>query len=252
MDVFNRPYIKQLAVVLLISVSVVSCASNDDKDPPSMVSPLTLPPDQNSVLSTAATAMGEVETATFTIERSGAPIYIDPLEVIVFIKAEGRFEAPASADALVSVQASGFNTQIGAIANEGKIWLSDPVTGKFSSSAESYAFNPITLFDPTIGWRPLLESGLTEIEWIGLDHSRTEERYRLKGRAEPDRIEVITGGLVRDEEVILELWLDTKTGVVREAEFSTTYEGATSFWKLAFNGYGKPVEISPPPTTNSG
>ena len=190
--------------------------------------------------------MDTVDTVTFTIERSGAPIHIDPSEVIVFNRAEGRFAAPTSADALVSVEAAGFHTEIGAIAFEGRTWLSDPITGNFTLAGGSYAFDPATLFDPEIGWRPLLTDGLSEIEWRGLDEAA--DRYRLSALADPQRLEVITAGLVRNQEVVIDLALDPRTGAVLEVEFSTINEGATSTWLLTFSGYGEPVDVAPPPS----
>jgi hypothetical protein len=192
--------------------------------------------------------MGRVDFVQFTIERSGAPIHIDPAEVIVFNKATGRFAAPAAADALVTVEAAGFVTEIGAIASEGRTWLSDPITGNFAPAPSSYAFDPATLFDPTVGWRPLLEDGLTEIEWKGEVSKDGENRYHLSGLGDPERLEVITAGLVRNQEVVLDLWLDTVSGAVREVEFSTINQGETSGWVLTFSGYGEPVDVTPPPS----
>ena len=192
--------------------------------------------------------MGAVDTVAFSIERSGAPIHIDSGDLMVFNKAVGRFAAPSSADALLTVEIAGFNTEIGAIAFEGKTWLSNPITGSFALAPGSYAFDPATLFDPDIGWRPLLTDGLTEIEWLGLDPQVGENRYRLRGLADPERLEVITAGLVRDQEVVLDIRLDTETGTVREVEFATVNDGETSFWTLTFSGYGKPIDVAPPPT----
>ena len=194
--------------------------------------------------------MGAVESVTFTIARSGAPIHIDTQKVIVFNSAEGRFAAPSSADALVSVEAAGFRTQIGAIAFEGRTWLSEPITGKFTLAGGNYAFDPAILFDPDVGWRPLLTDGLTEIDWVGFDATHGPDRYRLMGLADPERLEVITATLVRGQEIILDLWLDTRTGEVREVEFSTVNDGETSSWVLTFSGYGEPIEVSPPPANN--
>jgi hypothetical protein len=210
-----------------------------------------LPPDQATVLDAAALLMGTVDTVEFSIERSGAPIHIDPMDLLTFNKAEGRFAAPTSADALVTVEVAGFNTEIGAIAYEGTTWLSDPITGNFALAPGGYAFDPATLFDPEIGWRPLLEGGLTEIEWIGMVSHEGGDRYHLRGLADPERLEVITAGLVRNQEVVIDIWFDMGTGAVREVEFSTVYEGETSTWTLGFNGYGEPVDVSPPPT-NAG
>jgi hypothetical protein len=208
----------------------------------------TLPPERDTVLATAAEAMGAVESVRFSIERSGAPVHIDPADLLVFNTAEGRFVAPSSADALVTIGVAGFNTEIGAIAFEGRTWLSDPITGRFSPAPGSYAFDPATLFDPEVGWRPLLAAGLSDVEWIGLVGSDDEPRYRLRGSADPERVAVITAGLVGDQEVVLDIALDARTGEVREVEFSTVNGEETSMWTLTFSGYGEPLEVSPPPT----
>lgn len=191
--------------------------------------------------------MGKVDFVEFTIERSGAPIYIDSFEILAFNKAVGRFAAPTAADALVTVEAAGFVTEIGAIASEGQTWLSDPVSGNFAPAPGSYAFDPATLFDAEVGWRPLLESGLTEVEWKGAATKDGEDRYHLSGLADPERLEVITAGLVRNQEVVLELWLDPVSGAVREVEFSTVNNGAISSWVLTFHGYGEALDVTPPP-----
>lgn len=236
-----------VALVLAALVLGGGCSSGDDGDAGTTAAPATLAPNPDVVLAASAEAMGNVDTVAFSIERSGAPIYIDPLDVIAFNKAEGRFSAPSSADAVVSVEAAGFNTKIGAIAFGGKTWLSDPVSGNFAPAPGGYAFDPATLFDPDIGWRPLLAGGLTDVEWVGPDTTQDGERYRLRGVADPERLEVITAGLVRNQTVVLDLWLDVSTGEVREVEFDTVYEGATSTWLLTFTDYGEPVEVTPPP-----
>ena len=241
-DVFIRRYLAGLFGVA--AMVITACSSEATPDPPA-----TLPPDQTVVLDAAALLMGQVDTVTFSIERSGAPVFIDPQEFLTFNKAVGRFAAPTSADALVTVEVAGFNTEIGAIAFEGTTWISDPLTGNFALAPGGYAFDPATLFDPDIGWRPLLAGGLSQIEWVGLDPGASEDRYVLRGLADPERLEVITAGLVRDQEVVLEIRFDTETGAVREVEFSTVYDGDTSTWILAFHGYGEPIEVSPPPTT---
>lgn len=224
---------------------LVSCSSDEpvqDSEPTT-----TLAPDQGAVLGAAARVMGEVDTVQFSIERTGAPIHIDPADLLTFNKATGRFAAPTSADALVTVEVAGFNTNIGAIAFEGRTWLSDPISGKFSPAPGGYAFDPATLFDPEIGWRPLLASGLTDVEWVGFESTEDGDRYHLRGIADPERLEVITAGLVRNQTVVIDLWFDTVTGEVREVEFPTVNEGETSTWTLTFSGYGEPVDVQPPP-----
>lgn len=236
-------HIRPVAWILSILVlSSTGCSSGADPEPVA-----TLPPDSQAVLAAAATAMGEVKTVEFSIERTGAPLYIDPLDLLTFNKAEGRFAAPTSADAVVTVEVGGFNTKIGAIAFEGKTWLSDPITGKYAPAPSGYAFDPATLFDADVGWRPLLASGLSDVEWLGLEATAQGDRYRLRAVADPERVEVITAGLVKDQTVVLDIRLDTATGAVREVEFSTVNEGETSTWKLGFSRYGEAITVSPPP-----
>ncbi len=192
--------------------------------------------------------MRTVDFVEFSIARSGAELHIDPAGAIVFNEARGRFAAPSAADAVVTVKAAGFVTEIGAIALEGDTWLSEPITGRFSPAPAGFDFDIATVFDPDLGLGPLLDNGLSDIEWIGLVARDGQDRYHLKGLADPDRVEVITATLVRNQEVVLDIWLDPVTAAVREIEFSTVNKGETSGWLLTFDGYGVPVEVSSPPT----
>ena len=206
----------------------------------------TLPPEPEPVLQAAAEAMGSVESVRFLIERSGAPIYIDPLDTLNFESAEGQFSAPSSASAVVTLAVGSVNAQIGAIAIEGKTWLTNPITGEWEDAPEGYVFDPATLFDPALGWRPLLASGLTEVEWVGEDDKNGEPRYHIRAQADQDRVAVILAGLIGRQPVALDMWIEPSTGYVREAELSTVNEGQTSDWSIAFTEFGEPVEISPP------
>lgn len=246
---YGRPVIavtRSFRFVLASAILFAACSSGSDGVAPATVIP-TLPADPDAVLETSARFMGQVETVRFSIERSGAPIHIDPADLLTFNKAEGRFAAPASADALVTIRVGGINTEIGAIAFEGKTWLSNPITGEYSPAPGGYAFDPATLFDPTIGWRPLLASGLTDVEWLGTEQGPDGGRYRLTATADPERVEVITAGLVRNQTVVLDMRFDIATGAVREVSFDTVNEGETSSWALTFSDYGEDLEVSPPP-----
>jgi hypothetical protein len=231
----------------LVAIIIASCSSGSDDDAAPVATSSTLPPDPDSVLEASARFMGEVDTVRFSIERSGAPIHIDPADLLTFNTAEGRFAAPTSADALVTIRVGGINTEIGAIAFEGKTWLSNPITGEYSLAPGGYAFDPATLFDPAIGWRPLLTSGLTGVEWLGTVPGPDGQRYRMTATADPERLEVITAGLVRNQTVVLDMRFDTSTGAVREVSFDTVNEGETSSWALTFSDYGEDLEVSPPP-----
>lgn len=208
----------------------------------------TLPPEPGPVLEAAAQEMGTIDYVTFRIERGGAPVYIDPLETLNFKLAEGQFAAPSSADAVVTLEVGNLNAQIGAIAIAGQTWLTNPITGEWEEAPEGYAFDPATLFDPDLGWRPLLAEGLSDVEWIGEEEHNGEPRYHIRAAADEDRVALILAGLIKKQPVDLDMWIDPETGYVREAELSTVYEGQTSDWFIEFSKFGEPVEITPPDT----
>ncbi len=212
-----------------------------------------LPADLDTLLATSSAAMGSVETVRFEIERSGIPIYIDPTLTLEFRDAVGRFVAPQAADAVVKVGVSGLNVQIGAIAIDGTIWLSNPITGDWEEAPSQYGFDPTTLFSPDDGWKPLLNGELQNVVLVGLEGPDDELRYHVSGSAPANRIETITAGLVSGQDVDVDLWLDSDTGHVREVTFDTETSAGVTNWELRFFDYGDDLEIVPPEElTDSG
>jgi lipoprotein LprG len=231
---------RSLRTTLVALVSLLA-ACGGGNDPETM-----LPPESEVVLEAAASEMGSVDSVRFMIERSGAPVYIDPLDTLNFASAEGQFAAPSSANALVTLAVGSVNAQIGAIAIEGKTWLTNPITGEWEDAPDGYVFDPATLFDPELGWRPLLASGLSDVEWVGEEEIDGEPRYHIRAQADQDRVAVILAGLIKKQPVELDMWIEPSTGRVREAELSTVNEGQISDWYIEFTEFGVPVEIAPP------
>ncbi|MDJ0952145.1 MAG: LppX_LprAFG lipoprotein [Acidimicrobiia bacterium] len=228
------------ALALALSLLAVACSSSEPVE--------TIPPDPDVVLDAAATAMGEVDSVRFKIERGGAPVYIDPLDTLNFSVAEGQFAAPSSANAVVTLEVGNINAQIGAIAIDGRTWLTNPITGEWEDAPAGYVFDPATLFDPELGWRPLLASGLSDVVWIGEEERNGEARYHIRAAADEDRVALILAGLIQRQAVDLDMWIDPVTGYVREADLATVHEGQTSDWFIEFWDFDEPVEITPPDT----
>lgn len=228
------------AFALALSLLAVACSSSEPVE--------TIPPEPEAVLDASATAMGEVDSVRFKIERDGAPIYIDPLDTLNFSIAEGQFAAPSSANAIVTLEVGNINAQIGAIAIDGVTWLTNPITGEWEDAPAGYEFDPATLFDPDLGWRPLLATGLSDVVWVGEEERNGEARYHIRAAADEDRVALILAGLIQKQSVDLDMWIDPVTGYVREAELSTVFEGQTSDWLIEFSQFDDPVEITPPDT----
>jgi lipoprotein LprG len=224
---------------LLAFVILAGACGSSDPEP-------VLSANIDEVLAASATAMGSVDTVRFEIERGGEPIYIDDTGTLEFKDAVGRFVAPQKADAVVKVGISGLNVQIGAIAIDGIIWLSNPISGKWEQAPSSYEFDPTTLFSPEVGWRPLLDGELQNAVLVGLEERDDEPRYHVTGSAPAVRIEKITAGLVTGQDVDVDLWLDPDTGHVLEVTFDTETVAGVSTWELRFFDYGDDLKIVPP------
>ena len=204
-----------------------------------------LPQDAAALQTQSAVAMGEVTSVRFTLERSGNPVFVDQAESIALDRIEGRFSVPGSADAIleVTVNAS-LGTKLGAIAIDDEVWVSNPVTGKFETLPSGFDLDPTLFFDPKGGWQPLVQS-LTDITFVA-EEDRAGTRYHLTGTAPAERMQAITAGLVRGQDVELDLWLHPVTAAVTAVSFSTEFEGAVSDWELELLDYGESFDIAPP------
>ncbi len=229
---------RRIHALLALALLAGACGSSDPEP--------VLSANLDEVLAASATAMGSVETVRFKIERGGEPIYIDNTGTLEFKDAVGRFVAPQKADAVVKVGISGLNVQIGAIAIDGVMWLSNPISGEWEQAPSSYEFDPTTLFSPEVGWRPLLDGEIENAVLIGLEERDDELRYHLTGSAPAVRMEKITAGLVTGQDVDMDLWLDPDTGHVLEVTFDTETAAGVSTWELRFFDYGDDLEIVPP------
>ncbi|MGI9644388.1 MAG: LppX_LprAFG lipoprotein [Ilumatobacteraceae bacterium] len=221
---------------------LAACGGGDGEAEP--IGP-TIPPDPEVIVAASAAAMGEVESVRFEVERTGAPVYIDSFESIALNTIVGEFSVPHSARALLEVEVDGsLTTELGAVAIDDDIWLSNPVTGEFEPLPAGFDLDPSRFFDPQDGWRPLL-ADLEDVELVGIE-DRDGTRYHVRGTASAEQVEVITAGLVRDQAVVADFWIQPVTGLVHAAEFTTTFRGGSIDWSLELSEFGEPFEITPP------
>ena len=193
------------------------------------------------VLAASAEAMAGVESVRFDIERQGAPVFIDEVESIAVDAVTGTVEVPDRAEALLTVTIDGsVTTQLGAIADADGTLLSNPVTGEFEPLPAGVDLDPVQFFDPVGGWQPLI-AGLQDAEFVG-EEDRGGTRYHVRGTAPAERIEAVTAGLVRRQDVVIDLWVHPVTALVTAVEFETDFDGAISSWTLELGGYDGVVE----------
>jgi lipoprotein LprG len=228
-----------LATLVLLAVLSSACSSTD-------ATTTTAPPTATELLETSAGTMGSVETVQFSIERGGEPVYIDTQGFLEFVSATGRYAAPGAAEALVTVSALGLSTEVGAVVIEGDTWLTNPITGLWEPTPPGYTFDPATLFDPEVGFRAMLQEGIPSVEDIGDELVEEVALRHVRFTASGARVEVITAGMVRGEDVTIDAWIEPSSAELRRATFATTIGALPTEWDLTFFDYGGDISITPP------
>ncbi len=223
-----------LLATLLLALAVTACG---DSTPAGS----TLPPDPDVILREATAAMSELETLSFELSRSGTPITVANLQVDA---AEGQYRAPDSAQAVLKVKAGGISVEVATVAIGERVWITNPLSQEWEEFPAGTGFNPAIIFDPEVGWEPLLGADLSAIE---LDAGRGDgDPYVITGTVAPQRVEVLTAGLVADQAVDVELTIDAETALVTTVAFTTVAEAGDSGWLLELSDFGDPVNIEPP------
>ena len=260
------PYGALAAAAVALVVAAATALADDRERPPGSATASTAPgapvasgapvdlddgavADPNAepeqVVADAAAAMGDVTSVEFHLAREGAPVFVDQFESIALDAAVGQFQVPTRAQATLEVTVDGnLRTRIGAVAIDSEVWMSNPVTGRFETLPEGYDIDPSRFFDPSGGWQPLL-AGLTDVELVGVA-DRGGERWHVRGTAAAADVENITVGLVRDQDVVVDLWVHPGTSLVTAIEFDTELEDGQAHWTLELNRYGETFTINQP------
>jgi hypothetical protein len=214
-----------LALVSLVASSCGGAAPSEALDP-------------GPLLERAITAMGAVESASFEMTHSGAPVTVEGL---AFESAVGRYAAPDSAEAVLRVRANDLVVQLGTISVGERTWLTNPLTGSWEELAPGTGFNPAVLFDPDMGWVALL-TDLTDVSFVATEGATDH----LRATVPPARLEALTAGLTPGQSAPVDIWLDSATGHITRLEFSTQADAGQSDWVITLSQFDQPVQIEPP------
>jgi hypothetical protein len=200
-------------------------------------------PTAEEAINKATAAMTALESARFVMSSEGAPVTVSGLE---FVSAVGQYAAPTSAWALLRLKAGDLTIEIGTISVADRTWLENPLTGEMEELTPGTGFNPALIFDADVGWRPLLESDLSEVAVEGSEGSGDALLWVLTGTVSRDRIAVLTAGFAGNEDVPMRFWIRAATGHIVRLEFSTTGDAGVSDWVIELSEFNEPVTIEPP------
>ncbi len=217
-------------ILVLTFVALVGCGPGDEAAPAL---------EAEEVVRRASAAMAAMESASFEMEVRGAPVEIEGLR---FAGARGDYSAPASAAAVLEMRVGTATFEMSTIAVGSRTWLTDPLTGTWSELPTGLGFNPAIVFGSE-GWVSLLTKDLD-----GAAVGSRDGNYLLAGSVGKERVELLTGGIVADQQVSIELVIDSDTFHVLKAEFSTESDQGTSDWYIELSNFDRGVTIEPPVT----
>ena len=204
----------------------------------------------------AAAQHGRHEGAVAGRERAhGAARLFDDADQLGFQSAEGRFASPSSAEALITVEAFGFTTEVGAVVIDGTLRFTNPLSGAWSEAPESLTFDPATPFDADVGFPALLTEARPSAELVddGPDEGGGDgdSQHHVRTTASAERVSVLTGGLVTEESDI-DLWIDADSSRIVEARFDVSVDDAVSSWRLTLGDYDAEITIVAPELGTDG
>lgn len=229
--------IRVVSFAVTLALVIAACGNGSGDDTTTTVDAL---PTAAEILDEAAVTMQQVETLAYEIELSGAPITLLGVELR---RASGEYAAPDSSRAVLGVAIGGLTIELGTIAIGGVSWVTNPLTNDWDEYTGSRAFNPAIIFDPALGWQPLLTQDISDARLVEPVQGDT---YIVRGTAAGDRVEVLTAGLVESQPVSLELHIGRDTGLVTLMDFETEGETGRTRWVLQLSDFDLPVSISPP------
>lgn len=214
--------------VVALALLVAACAE-----------PVPPAPPPESLRADAAAAMAAVETASFSISRDGAPIAISGLE---FSSATGAYAAPDRSEAILEVKAGDVTARLGTIAIGDRVWLTDPVSGRWNELEPGTGFNPAVVFATAEGWPAILQDDMTDADSSGHDGSTV----RFTGTVSAERVGVLTAGLAEPQPTQVEMLIDRSTFRLRRVTFDTTGPDGVSSWTIELTAYDEPVAVEAP------
>jgi hypothetical protein len=239
---------KQLnRLILTLFLLLLLAACGDDATPTPTIAP-TPTPDPTAILQQAGETMQGLQSVHFDITRTGGPAYLDVDQLLILNSAVGDYAAPDAAQAAITIASPGIAMVINTIAIGDEQWITNPLNQQWEQLPPEWGFNPAVLFDPELGWQPLLNEDMTGITLLGLVELNGQTVYHLRGTVSGERIRVVTGGITgSDEPITVEAWVDPTTHHVLRLHFVTgSPSGEPTDWLINFSNFNTPVTIAPP------
>ena len=192
-------------LLCLIILSLFLAACRQDATPP---------PSPEEITANSAQVMKSLPGFHFIIERDGAPAYLDYAETLNFRRAEGDFVSPDRAHATIRIIAPGLVAEISIIGIGENYWETNLLTGEWIALPPGTGFNPAIMFDPQIGFQPILESDLSNLQLLGteeLEDLPGIPLYALTGTLAGERLWQMSYEMIGPETMSVQMWIEPES-----------------------------------------
>lgn len=227
-------------ITILIVVFISACSSP---------TPTPVPPDE--IIIRAADRMTGSSGFRFSIDRSGAPAYLDANNLFSLSRIQGDYIAPSDVQATARIVIPGVVTEVSFVAIGTSQWQTNPLSGAWESVPPSASFNPALLFDPHIGLQAILETDVSALELLGnaeIDTLPGHSLHHLKGRLEGEKTYEVSYGLIGPGTMDMELWIEPGTYELHRMILieGTPDPDSLRTWKIDFWDFDLDIVIHPP------
>lgn len=210
-------------------------------------------PEPSALLEEAAQYIREAQSFAVTIERTGAPVYIDSAGLINFLRATGSYVAPDRVQARVRVLFSGVASDIDVIAiGDDQYYRHRVLTGGQWINAEfSPGFNAEYLVRSESGLSRAM-GALNNIELTGVQDVNGVPMWHLTGTAVGSEVAALTFGLIpAQEDVLVDIYIRVDDGhaermIIVQPGTASPKEPDPSTWTVEIYDYNGQYSIDAP------
>jgi hypothetical protein len=209
-------------------------------------------PEPLALLEAAATYIREAQSLAVTIERTGAPVYIDTQGLINFLRASGYYVAPDRVQARVRVLFAGLASDIDVIAigNDQYYRHSILTGGQWINAQFSPGFNAENLVRSESGLSRAM-SAISDLELLGVEDVDGIAMWHLNGTAVGSEVAALTFDLIPAEaDVLVDLYIRADDGhaarMVIVQPDTATEDQTASTWTVEIYDYNGSYSIEAP------
>jgi len=226
-----------LASPALLAVSIYAQAARGQGNP-------------QALLNRAADAVLALKSAQFSLNREGAPAFLDEKLGVTFTTAQCKYAAPDRVSCDVKV-----SSRNGQVLQITRVWVpegtfqSNPLTRQFGPAPASSTFNGVVLFART-GIPAVLQKDVQKAQVVGNETIRDKNTIHLKGEVSGDKLNPLMGNTLKADVMHpVDMWMDQQSGNPLRIHVT---EPPSNGWLIELFATNEPVEIPTPQVPPAG